>query len=178
MSSPQGNEVQGFTVEDLDTSDKRREVFVHTLGRMDEDHRVLVYAFDGKRFIELGRLPWAVEVRGNGSVLIGTHMGFWSRVDKYVLDRKQNRFSRVEQDVYWVGVEATVSQTFPLQRSRTDGSLIANVAPDTRILLVAAAPQPGNGDKDWYLIKTSTGLMGWARLQSFATRVKDLPWVG
>jgi hypothetical protein len=173
-----GNDIHGFTVEDIDSSDKRREVLVHTTGELDEHHRVVFYAYDGKRFTELGKLSSAGEIRGNGIVLVEEWAGFWQRRDKYVLDAKKGQLRKVEQDVYWVGKEATVKKSFPLQRSRTDSSVVANLAPDTKVLVVAAAPPSASGATDWYLIKSSTGLMGWARLEPGSELVEGLSWAG
>jgi len=173
-----GNDIHGFTVEDIDSSDKRREVLVHTTGELDEHHRVVFYAYDGKRFTELGKLSSAGEIRGNGIVLVDEWVGFWKRRDKFVLDAKKAQLRKVEQDVYWVGQEATVKKSFPLQRSRTDSAVVANLAPDTKVLVVAAAPPSAQGPNDWYLIKSSTGLMGWARIEYGSELLDGLPWAG
>lgn len=172
-----GNELSGFTVDDLDTRDARREVLVHTIGQMDEDHRVLFYGFDGKRWTHLGTLTSAGEIKGNGIVLVDSWAGFWPKREKFTLDSKKKKLVATPQDLYWVGVDAQVKKSFPIQRSRTDSQVVANVAPGSKLTVVASAPDPKNERKDWYLIKTSTGLMGWAKMETISEGL-ELPWAG
>ncbi|WNG14303.1 hypothetical protein [Cystobacter fuscus] len=113
-----------------------------------------------------------MEIRGNGIVLVDDWMGFWHRRDKYVLEAKKGQFREVEQDLYGVGREAKVMKSFPLQRSLTDSSVVANLAPDTEVLVIAAARA-----SNWYLIKSSTSLMGWARIDISAKLLDGLPWM-
>lgn len=172
------NEVNGFTVVDVDASDPRKELLVHTTGELDELHRVVLLRFDGKRLFELGTLRDATEVKGNGIVLEDTWEGFWHRREKYALDPRAQKLMHVRQELLYVGIEGTVrSKSFPLQRTRTDTTPGANVAPGSKVLVVAGATPDKDGPVEWYLLKTATGLLGWARLQTLMDEV-ELPFAG
>ena len=83
---------------------------------------------------------------------------------------------RVTQELYHVGAEATVRESFPIYHSRNHSGIVARVQPGSKVLLLACDPSPecktpkGEVDDyycDWYLIRSVTGLTGWARLRSF-----------
>jgi hypothetical protein len=169
-----GSEPNGFTLVDLDSSDKRKEVVVHT-GQTDYDKKAHVYAFDGKSLKPLGTVPSITEARGNSIILSDTWQGFWNRRDKFALDAKKAKLAEVPQDLYAVGVEATVKKTFPLARTRTEKTAIANLAQGSKIQVIAAARTGGNA---WmYLVKSSTGLMGWATAKDIAENT-DVQFAG
>lgn len=170
-------EVQGVTVVDLDSGDKWKEIAVH-MGLVDSDASKTVYGFDGKTLKELGNVHALTEARGNGIVLSDTWTGFWNLREKYALDRKAWKLNRVPQEFYYVGAEATVKQSFPLARSRTDKAVVANVAPNSKIQVLAAAPVDANNSDFWYLVKSSTGLVGWTRGKELADKTEGLPWAG
>jgi hypothetical protein len=170
-------EVLGVSIVDLDGSDKWKEVVVH-MGVVYSDASRAVYGFDGKAVKELGRVNALTETRGNGIVLSDTWMGFWARREKYVLERKAWKLNHVPQELYHVGAEATVKKSFPLARSRTDKAVVANLAPDSKIQVLAASPVSPNSRDFWYLVKSSTGLLGWTRSKDLAEKTEGLPWAG
>jgi hypothetical protein len=174
--SAQDTEVQGLTVIDLDSGDKRKEVAVHT-GLTDQDKRVDLYAFDGKGLKPLGSVPTLTEVRGNGIILADSWQGFWSRRDKFTLDAKKGKVSEVPQELYHVGAEATVKKPFPLAASRTDKAPVATLAQGSRIQVIAAAPLKG-GKGYLYLVKSATGLLGWATAGDLSGHTEGLPFAG
>ena len=137
---------------------------------------VVLYAFDGKKITELGRVPALSEVRGNGIVLVDGWAGFWNRREKHVLDKSTGRLKHLPQELYWVNAEGTVKSSFPLRRSRADATVIANTAPGSKIVVVAYAPGAKRGD-DWYLVRTESGLLGWTRLEALE-KSAELPWAG
>jgi hypothetical protein len=169
-----GSTPSGFVVVDLDSSDKRKEVSVHT-GQTDSDKREYLYAFDGKTLKPLGSVPSLTEARGNGIILSDSWQGFWNRRDKYAYDAKAGKVSEVPQELYAVDVEATVKQSFPLARSRTDKTAVATLAQGSKIEILAAAPV-GKGDY-LYLVKSSTGLLGWATSKDLMAKA-ELPLAG
>ncbi|MCY1017709.1 hypothetical protein [Pyxidicoccus sp. MSG2] len=168
-------EPNGFTVVDLDSSDKRKEVVVHT-GLTDNTKEAHVYAYDGKSLKAMGTVPSISEARGNGIVLSDAWMAFWQRRDKYVLDAKAGKLTLVPQELYAVGVEATVTESFPLARARTEKTPVANLAKGSKIQVIAAAPIPGKSYL--YLVKSSTGLLGWATMDDLAEKTEGLPFAG
>ncbi|WP_426756138.1 hypothetical protein [Myxococcus sp. Y35] len=171
------NPPEGVFIVDLDSRDKRKELVVRT-GQTDYDQRSNIYGFDGKSLKLLGTVPALTEAKGNGIILSDSWQGFWNRRDKYVVDAKTGKVSEVPQDLYAVGVEATVKQSFPLARSRTDKSTIATLAQGSTIQVLAASPSGRKGEGYLYLVKSSTGLLGWATAKDLTTKTEGLPLAG
>ncbi|QQR44602.1 hypothetical protein JKA73_00130 [Myxococcus xanthus] len=171
------NEPAGVFIVDLDSRDKRKELVVRT-GQTDYDQRSYIYGFDGKALKLLGTVPALTEAKGNGIILSDSWQGFWNRRDKYAVDAKTGKVSEVPQDLYAVGVEATVKQSFPLARSRTDKSAVATLAQGSKIQVLAAAPSGRKGEDYLYLVKSSTGLLGWATAKDLTGKTDGLPFAG
>jgi hypothetical protein len=175
--SADANEPLGFTVVDLDSGDKWKELVVHSLGDVDGDHRFFVYGYDGKAVRLLGDVNALSEAKGNGIVLVDQWQGFWNKRDKYALDRKAWKLVHVPQELYAVGVGATVKKSFPLQRSRTEAAVVATLAQGSKVEVLAAGAGPKGGPW-WYLVKSSTGLLGWVRADTLEASTNDLPMAG
>ena len=174
-----GNEVSGFTVVDLDTGDKWKELLVHSLGDLDDDHRFFLYGYDGRAVRSLGDVRALTEAKGNGIVLVETWMGFWQQREKYTLDRKAWKLTQVPQELYAVGVEATVKKSFPLVRSRTESAVVATTAQGSKVqVLAAGVPPKGDREQIWYLVKSSSGLLGWVRGKALVESTEGLPLAG
>ncbi|MCI5212227.1 MAG: hypothetical protein D3910_26375 [Candidatus Electrothrix sp. ATG2] len=109
----------GFIIVDIDTGDKHKEVAVHTPGPSSDDE-YLIYWYDGKSIKNTGRLARWPEFLGNGIVHVKNWMGFWSQNNKYVLDKKTRKLHLVPQDMYYVGVEVDVKESFPIYKTRDD----------------------------------------------------------
>jgi hypothetical protein len=174
----------GLLIVDVDAADRYREIAVHTPGASDDDE-YLVYSYDGKSLKEMGRLSRWPKFIGNGIVLVDGWMGFWKKREKYVLDKTARTLRRVPQEVYHVGAEATVRESFPMYHSREHSDIVARVRPGSKVLILVCDPSPecktpeGEADDyycDWYLLRSVTGLTGWARLRSFWDKVEGLPW--
>ncbi|MCP3137052.1 hypothetical protein [Pyxidicoccus xibeiensis] len=172
----EGNASNGFTVVDLDASDKRKELAVHT-GQTDADQQAHLYAFDGKSLKPLGAVPNITEAKGNGIILSDTWQGFWNRRDKFALDAKAGKVTEVPQELYAVGVEARVKTSFALARSRTDKAAVATLAQGSTIQVLAAAKAMREGGY-LYLVKSSTGLLGWATEKDLLVKTEGLPLAG
>ncbi len=166
----------GFFVVDLDTSDKYKEIAVHTPGPSDDDAYSLFW-YDGKALRQVGNVSrWPTFV-GNGIVLVDDWQGFWTRRKKYVLDRESHQLRFVPQEFYYVGIQGTVATSFPIYYQRNSKNVVANLLPGSKIdILVCDLAEPDNYGKQWYLIRSTTGLVGWARLDSFQGKIPDLPW--
>jgi hypothetical protein len=174
-------EADGFAIVDIDLSDKFKEIAVHTPGPSDDDE-YLIYRYDGRSIKEMGRLSGGPKFSGNGIVLVDDWMGFWIKREKYVLDKGSMALRLVPQELYYVGIEGKVDKGFPIYEKRTGSDVVANVRPGSKVLIIACDPSPTSDDAtggyflDWYLIKSETGLVGWARLGEFGERMSDLPW--
>lgn len=178
-------EADGFTIVDIDTTDEYKEIAVHTPGPSDDDE-YLIYWYDGKLIKEVGRLSRWPKFFGDGIVHVGDWMGFWSKREKYVLDKKTRILQLVPQELYYVGIEAKVRGSFPIYKTRGDSTIVANLKPPSKVLILLCDPSPtskGETDDyfddyfcDWYLIKSETGIVGWARLKTFYRRLEGLVW--
>lgn len=168
---------------DVDRGDKLKEVMVTAVGGSDFT-QTLIYRYDGKALVELAAFDnqGGIEFNGNGIALQSNWMGFWTCKRKYQLDRATQRFREVPQEIYYVGVEGKVKETFPVYERRNTPAVVANTRAGSTMLVVACDPSPRcPGDTNdachWYLIKTESGLLGWVRLETLRDKA-DLPWAG
>lgn len=160
---------------DIDSSDKTREIAVHTSGPSD-DNEWLFYRFDGKSLAELGRIFGSCDIAGNGIILADQWMGFWIKKEKFVLDDTAKKLKAVPQQFYFVGVEAKVKKSFPIFRTRTSKEVVANLMEGSTVLFVASDLSSGDYGDEWYLIRSKTGLLGWANIARIQEKVEGLPW--
>jgi hypothetical protein len=166
--------IDGFIIVDIDKSDKYKEVAVHTPGPSDDDE-YLIFWYDGESIKEMGYLSrWPI-FYGNGIVTVDAWMGFWSMREKYVLDKKSRTLQPVPQEFYYVGVETEVIETFPIYKTRSASHVVANLKPKSKCLILVCDPSPAQYGDDWYLIKSTTGLVGWTREKGMYDKV-ILPW--
>ncbi|WP_395849544.1 hypothetical protein [Cystobacter fuscus] len=166
----------GVEVVDLDRGDKWKDIAI-TTGQTDSDHRVFLYGFDGKTLKPLGEVHALTEAKGNGIILSDSWMGFWNKREKYVLDRPAWKIRAVPQPLYAVGVECKVKQSFPIVQGRSDKTPVATLAQDSRIQ-VLAADTSGRPGEEFYLVKSSTGLLGWASRADLEGKTEGLPFAG
>jgi hypothetical protein len=177
------DESPGFRVVKIDSAGRTRQIAVRFIGPNDlEETRF--YRWDGRAIRRVGVVPSALDVSGNGAVYAGVWMGFWRCSQKYALDPKTQALVFVRQPGYYVGVPATAKQSFPVRLEHAGGSgVVASVAPGSKIDLLlfwsaSARPEASGETNSWYLIRTATGLCGWARLDSFREKVEGLPYAG
>ncbi len=176
-SSPTDSDFEpdGFCVVDVDVADAYKEIAVHSPGPSDDDV-YLLYWYDGRTLHRMGKLSRWPKFSGNGIVLVDDWLGFWAKRDKYVLNRANRTLEGVPQEFYYVGVQATAKESFPLYRKRGGKAVVAHPAINSKIdLLVCDCSPAGDASRHWYLIKTASGLVGWARWEDFLTKVSDLP---
>jgi hypothetical protein len=169
-------EPDGFYIVNIDTSDNFKEIAVHSPGPSSDDE-YLIYSYDGKSLKKIAKLSRWPTFLGNGIVLVDGWMGFWKRREKYVLNRHTRSLQIVPQAFYYVGVQAKIDKSFPIYSHRQGKSIVANLMPNSKInILVCDCSNEKREMNNWYLIKSTTGLVGWARLASFYEKVSDLPW--
>lgn len=179
ISGQLDSEVEGLAVVDIDRGDRFKEVVVYTPGPSADDNSNF-YSYDGQGIREMANsLKW-FDIQGNGIVRDSEWMDFWSSNAKYVLDADKRTLRYVPQDLYYVGQEARVTAEFSLFVSRTDHRQMAMPRIGSTITLLAfGAPNPSDkpyrdAANGWYLIKTETGLLGWARFDDFVSNVDGL----
>jgi hypothetical protein len=171
----------GFRIVKLSEGAKQSYVVVSLMGANDRNEHYF-FLYDGKTIRRAGTLPGTYTVPGNGVVYIKHWMGFWMNSLKYAA-AKNGVLQFVPQAGYYVGASATATKTFPIRVSPTkNGAVVANVAPVSKIDLLLFVPygkEPSAGaENGYYLIKTQTGLCGWADFKLFGRRVEGLPYAG
>jgi hypothetical protein len=176
-------ESRGFEIVKINSAAKARQIAVRFIGPNDlEETRF--FRWDGRAIRSVGVVPSATEITGNGSVYTGVWMGFWRCSQKFSFDPKTQTLTLVRQPAYYVGTSTTVKRPFPIYLDHAAGrAAVATVAPGSKIQLLlfwsaASRPEMTREENAWYLIKTASGLCGWARFDSFRGKVQELPYAG
>lgn len=94
---------------------------------------------------------------GGGIVLVEHWQEFWTKKDKYLIDRGTRMLKAVPQAFYYVGVEAGVLEMFSIYRGMHTSDIVANLRPGSTCVILVYDP------RGWYLIKSESGLVGWAK---------------
>jgi hypothetical protein len=157
-----GEAADGLIIVDVDKTDNYKEIAVHTPGSSD-DHEFYVFWYDGTSLHEMAYLSMWPTFYENGIVNVDTWMGFWSKREKYVLNKKTRKLYNVAQGLYYVGVEAKVRESFSIYKTRTGSDVVANLKTNSTCFIMVCDTSPAKPMSDWYLIKSTTGLVGWAR---------------
>jgi len=168
-------EPDGFIVVDIDKNDKSKEIAVHTPGPSDDDEYI-IYGYSGHSIDTMGNLARWPTFFGNGIIHVKSWMGFWSKTEKYVLHKGTRSLKRVSQEFYSVGIEVIVKDSFPIYKTRKGKQLVAYLKPISNINILVCDPSSEDYSSHWYLIKSSPGLIGWAKLGSFSRKVEGLMW--
>ncbi|MFP2926998.1 hypothetical protein ACLESO_17715 [Pyxidicoccus sp. 3LG] len=167
-----GNTEHGkVSIIDIDTRDKWKEVAVAT-GMFDEVH---LYRYDGAKLIPLGVVRTLEEVRGDGVLVSSAWRGFWNRRDSHTLDPKTGKLTSVTPELFYVGAEATVKQSFPITLTAKSKQAVANLAPGSKIQVLAASQADQKGWYYYYLVKSSSGLLGWSTGDILMKKTEGLP---
>lgn len=171
----------GFRIVRLAEGAKQAYVVVSLAGANDYNEHYF-FLYDGKAIRRAAMLTGNYTAPGNGVVYIEEWMGFWMSNTKYAVS-KNGMLQFVPQAGYYVGASCTARQTFPIRVSPTkNGAVVANVAPVSKIELILFMPNGKDLSKGvengYYLIKTQTGLCGWAEFKLFQKKVEGLPYAG
>jgi hypothetical protein len=179
--------VEGFAVVDVDVRDHYKEIAVYT-GPSD-DNWFVFYSYDGKSLKKMGEAEWPT-LKGNGIVYDRHRMAFTTVTDKYALNYRTRTLELVPQEMYYIGRPITITKSFAVYQSRTSKEVLANLEPRSKAQILAYSPAPAKPSADsdrgraeyermmdgWYLIKTQSNLLGWARLRSFNGKVEGIYW--
>lgn len=170
----------GFSVLRLNTGSKKAYIAVFLAGPNDQDENRF-FTYDGKTIRPMGAAPGIVTAPGNGAVYAQWWTGLWTCHAKYA-PNPSGVLRFVPQAAYYVGVNGIVKTSFPVRVAATKtAAVVANVAPGSKVTLLLFQPygkQPGSATEGYYLIKTQTGLCGWADYKVFDGRIPDLPFAG
>jgi len=170
-----GAPAKGFQVVDLDASDAQREVLVAGQGPNGRDVYAL-YRLERGGWKQLPLPECTPVIKGNGVLLSDCWMGFWERRETYTYDSRAGTFTHVPQEFYWVGKPYKVSSASPLHRSREDSQVVAHLKQGSTVTFVAF--WAGAADSDWYLLRSETGIVGWARLSAIQEHLVGMVQAG
>lgn len=163
---------------DIDKSDNLKQIKVSYVSSIDSlmsnaDHYYWFANKKLKRILQIRTQAEVATVLGNGIVHIRRLASFWHRHDKYVFNRKTLKLDLVKQPFHYVGEKGQTGLSFPIfVDARPESRRVARVRPKSEIEVLIS------NDRGWYLIRTSTGLLGWARdtdtHKVFERKIKDL----
>jgi hypothetical protein len=149
----------GLKIVDIDKRDKYKEIEVFYNGERYDLTAYHLFTFNGNL---INKLLDPVSIRpaysGYGIVLIDKFCeNFWTKKEKYILNRETRKLELVPQEFYYVGVEASVKEMFPIYQTRAGKDVVANLRPSSTCMILVCDPE------GWYLIKSVSGLVGWTK---------------
>ncbi len=158
-------DTDGFQIIDINNTDAYKEIAVHTTGSSDDDE-YMIYWYDGENIIFMDHLSRWPTFNGNGIVYVDGWEGFWSSRDKYVLDDTSRKLNLIEQFAYYVGVTAKVKNTFEIYKEKDLINKIALLKEGSEIELILCDKTNKEYFDYKYLIKSNSGLLGWAEFRN------------
>lgn len=174
ISGQLGDEVYGFAIIDIQKADKYFEVAVYTPGPSDDDE-YMIFWYNGQKIAQVGHISRWPTFKGNGIVYVKGWMDFWKVMHKYALVRN-HRLKMVHQPFYYVGIKTRIKKgrNFIIHLNPQHRAVaVANLIPGSKIeLLVAKIKESGEA---WYLVKSTSGLIGWAYHDIIVRNVANLP---
>jgi hypothetical protein len=156
-------EPNGFQIVDINKWDKYKEIAVHTPGPSSDDV-YNIYWYNGSEIVFMNRLSRWPTFLENGIVYVDGWRGFWTQRDKFVLNNKTRRLEQIPQYAYYVGIKVQVSTSFPIYRTRQLQDQVALLKDNTEIELLMCDLNNSDWQNQLYLIKSSSKLLGWAKL--------------
>jgi len=142
----------------------------------------LLFVMQGDRIHALGEFG-PLEVPGNGIVYESRWQGFWSLKERYSYDPAAHRLVATPQELYAVGVDAAAKAGLRVGLRRGKGGAQIRIKPGSQVRILAAdlsacrARESGQGCTR-YLVRTSSGLLGWVDEGALDRGLANLPWAG
>ena len=174
----EGEEIEGFEIVDIFTEDTNKEIAL----RYGSTYGVTewrFFAYDGQNIRLLAKGISNYEAKGNGILYDNTWMGFWSKIDKYQLDNA-GKLAQMHQAGHYVGVKAKVKQSFAIFQDQALSKHIAFLGKNSDIEILLWAPEntARSYEDEVYLIKSSAGLVGWAKWSEISSKLEGIPYAG
>ena len=157
-------ETEGFKVIDIDKNDKFKEIAVHGVSPGYGQYYA-VYWYNGEQIIKIENLFGNIRFLGNGIVYINSWNGFWAQRDKYLLNPKTRELDHIPQYAYYVGVKITVKESFTIYSDKDLVNKVALLSKGSEIELILCDNRNKNYQDSIYLIRSKSGLIGWARFK-------------
>ncbi len=166
--------IDGFRIIDINKYDKFKEVVVHSPGSSDDDEYIIFW-YDGENIIKMDRLARWPKFLGNGILYVDNWEDFWVRRDKWVLDDNSRILYPVPQFAYYVGVKIKVVNGFSIYRDKDLKETVALLSKDSEIELLLCDISADNWFDYLYLIKSGSGLTGWAKFEEIYNNSTGFP---
>jgi len=166
--------IDGFQIIDINKYDKFKEVAVHSPGSSDDDEYIIFW-YDGENIIKMDRLGRWPKFLGNGILYIDNWEDFWVRRDKLILDDNSRTLYPVQQFAYYVGVKIKVVNSFSIYRNKDLKEVVALLSKDSEIELLLCDISTDNWFDYLYLIKSGSGLTGWAKFEEIYNNSTGFP---
>ncbi len=113
---------------------------------------------------------------GNGIVYVDNWEGFWKKRDKYVLNDANRELNLVPQYAYFVGVRVKVENSFTIYKNKDLKDIVAYLGKDSEIELLICDTENKNWPDYLYLIKSGSGLTGWASFTVIGKNSTGFPY--
>ena len=153
---------------------------VHSPGASD-DHEYFMYWYDGN---EIHRMDHPFDYAqpafpGNGFVYVGSWAEYYIRTEKYQFDPSSRSFTEIPQYAYFVGIKVNVIKPFVIYSDEALKQKTALLSKDSKIeIILVRYNDSGCGFQgSLFLIKSQTGLIGWAKEDGITEYLK-LPNAG
>ncbi len=164
----------GFIIIDIDQYDNYKEIAVHTPGPSSDDE-YFIYWYNGEAIQKIAHLSRWPKFLGNGIVYVDGWMGFWQCRDKYILNDSTRELERIPQFAYYVGVKATVKNSFPIFKDKELKEKVALLSKNSEIEILVCDMDNREWNEHIYLIKSKSNLIGWASNQDIYNNLEGLP---
>jgi len=158
-------DLDGFKVIDINTHDDYKEIAVHTAGSSSDDE-YMIYWYNGQEIIFMDHLSRWPTFNGNGIVYVDGWTGFWTQRDKYVLDDTERKLRPIEQFAYYVDITVNVKIPFEIFKETDLINKVALLSKGSEIVLILCDRSNRNYIDHRYLIKSKSGLLGWASFKT------------
>lgn len=155
-----GGKLLKTNIVDLNTNDNLKELELQVLDESSDITESGFFTIDAKNnIIAVGYLQ-SPKILGNGIAYGIQWHGYYAKSLKYILSSK-HILEEVKIDMSFVGKAYKVEKVFNIHNEFAENSkIIAQVAEKSTITIVA------NYKGEWLLIKTSNGILGWAKLNT------------
>lgn len=172
---------------DLDKASKTKALIVFGEGPGGGVHQDL-FIYDMPMIKHVGRFDGDLKFTGYGIAYVSSQQGFWRKKERYRYDKTTKSLRHTPQSLYYVGQTATVKKSFALLLNKNDpnskvtlklGSSIEILAADmSQKTCTAPNGKQSNYGCEWYLVKSSSGLLGWVDYYTLADHAGGLVFPG
>ena len=170
-----GEGINGFQIIDIDKTDKYKEIAVHSSGPSNDDE-YKIYWYDGDTIKKMAFIERWPTFLGNGIVYVDNWEGFWTKRDKYLLNKNDRTLDHIPQFAYYIGIKIRVENSFTIYREKDLKDEVALLSKYSEIELLLCDTEKKEGDKYLYLIKSESGLVGWTRSDVLIKNTTGINW--